>query len=77
MILSRLKCLRRALWIEVLDLRRDQDLQIFERRSPSSGLTPSWARLHPAQKSATVVPIGVTTPMPVTTTRRGPPDPVI
>ena len=38
---------------------------------------PDLGTAHPAQKSATVVPIGVTAPMPVTTTRRGPPDTVI
>src|SRR5213075_2319855 len=43
----------------------------------SSGLMPSWARLQPAQNSGTVVPIGVTTPTPVTTTRCGTPAPCI
>ena len=38
---------------------------------------PSCDRLQAAQKSGTVVPIGVTTPMPVTTTRCGTPAPFI
>ena len=36
----------------------------------SIGATPDLPCLMPAQKSATVWPIGVTTPIPVTTTRR-------
>ena len=38
---------------------------------------PSCERLHAAQNSGTVVPIGVTTPRPVTTTRCGTPAPCI
>ena len=37
---------------------------------PPSSLTPQVPALMLAQNSGTVWPIGVTTPMPVTTTRR-------
>src|SRR5258705_526273 len=76
MILSRWKCFRRTLgsksriWAPIRILRS-------ARSNPSSGLMPSWLRLQPAQNSGTVVPIGVTTPTPVTTTRCGTPAPCI
>jgi hypothetical protein len=39
---------------------------------PSIALTPDLDARMPAQNSSTVVPIGETTPIPVTTTRRAP-----
>ena len=71
-----LEMLEAHLGIKVLDLGGDQDLEILSVKAASSP-TPTWARRHPAQKSATVVPMGVTAPIPVTTTRRGPPETVI
>src|SRR5215510_16602948 len=73
MILSRLKWPSLALWSNCLIWAA---IRIFRssRGKPPSGPTPTRLWRQPAQKSATVVPIGVTTPMPVTTTRRGAPD---
>src|SRR5688572_16667678 len=76
MILSRVKCLSRAFGSKSLTWA---PIRIFRspRSKPSSGVMPSCERLHAAQKSGTVVPIGVTTPIPVTTTRCGTPAPCI
>src|SRR5215510_6128116 len=73
MILSRLKCPRRALWSNSLIWAA---IKIFRSSNgkPPSAPTPTRPSRQDAQKSATVVPIGVTAPMPVTTTRRGAPD---
>src|SRR5262245_18589648 len=73
MILSRLKWPSLALWSNSLIWAA---MRIFRssKGKPPSAPTPTRLSRQPAQKSATVVPIGVTTPMPVTTTRRGAPD---
>src|SRR5262245_49770950 len=73
MILSRLKWPSLALWSNSLICAA---IRIFRssKGKPPSGPTPTRLERQPAQHSATVVPIGVTTPMPVTTTRRGAPD---
>src|SRR4029078_578987 len=69
MMRSRLKCLRRCFGSKSLTCAA---IRIFRSSSgkPPSGLTPDFPVFNPPQNSSTFVPIGVTTPRPVTTTRR-------
>ena len=69
MMRSRLKCLRRCFGSKSLICAA---IRIFRSSSgkPPSGLTPDFPVFNPPQNSSTFVPIGVTTPRPVTTTRR-------